>query len=126
MTRTYTVTSKGRALADKIGTTDAQTCSRICRAAKTYERVQESLCNGPHWAGDPNIPMDRYSKMMDRWQARTEKEDKRLETLLARLVGLLGPGYGAVLSGDPRGCVVKVKCPDGRTDDWGREGICVE
>ena len=124
MTRTYTVTS-GAALADKIGTTDAQTCSRICPPQRP-ERVQESLCNGPHWAGDPNIPMDRYSKMMDRWQARTEKEDKRLETLLARLVGLLGPGYGSCAVRRPSRVRGQVKCPDGRTDDWGREGICVE
>jgi hypothetical protein len=28
-------------------------------------------------------------------------------------------------NGDPRGAVVKLSVPSGRTDDWGREGICV-
>ena len=28
-------------------------------------------------------------------------------------------------SGDPRGCTVKLAVPSGRTDDWGRTGICV-
>lgn len=26
---------------------------------------------------------------------------------------------------DPRGAVLKIRVPDGFTDDWGREGICV-
>ena len=34
-------------------------------------------------------------------------------------------GYTAVIGGDPRGCVLKIKVPSGRTNDWSREGICV-
>jgi hypothetical protein len=37
----------------------------------------------------------------------------------------LPEGFTAVISGDPRGCVFKVKVPSGRTNDWGKEGICV-
>jgi len=34
-------------------------------------------------------------------------------------------GALAILGGDPRGCVVKIKVPDGFTNDFGNEGICV-
>lgn len=30
-----------------------------------------------------------------------------------------------IFNGDPRGAVVKLRVPSGKTDDWGREGICV-
>lgn len=30
-----------------------------------------------------------------------------------------------IFGGDPRGCVVKLKLPDGSTNDWGNEGWCV-
>ena len=30
-----------------------------------------------------------------------------------------------VFNGDPRGAVVKLAVPSGRTDDWGRTGVCV-
>lgn len=31
----------------------------------------------------------------------------------------------ATISGDPRGCCVKIQTPDGYTNDMGKEGICV-
>ncbi len=31
----------------------------------------------------------------------------------------------AVFQGDPRGNTLKIAVPDGYTNDWGREGICV-
>lgn len=34
-------------------------------------------------------------------------------------------GCGVVFSGDPRGSTVKLVMPDGHTDDWGQEGLCV-
>lgn len=30
-----------------------------------------------------------------------------------------------IFGGDPRGCVLKLKVPSGKTNDWGHEGICV-
>ena len=43
-----------------------------------------------------------------------------------RMEALLAP-YGVTpdFSGDPRGAVVKLKVPSGRTDDWGQTGLCV-
>ena len=44
----------------------------------------------------------------------------------ARVVKLLAPyGIKPVFSGDPRGAVVKLRVPSGRTNDWGQTGICV-
>lgn len=37
----------------------------------------------------------------------------------------LPEGFKAVMQGDPRGCVLKIQVPSGRTNDWSREGICV-
>jgi len=34
-------------------------------------------------------------------------------------------GLTPVFSGDPRGAVVKLTVPSGRTNDWGQMGICV-
>ena len=43
-----------------------------------------------------------------------------------RVTALCAPhGIKPVFSGDPRGAVVKLKLPSGRTDDWGGTGVCV-
>ena len=42
-------------------------------------------------------------------------------TRLAASLGCMGVKFG----GDPRGCTVKLVMPDGYTNDWGREGVCV-
>ena len=34
-------------------------------------------------------------------------------------------GVVPIFNGDPRGAVLKLSVPSGRTDDWGQEGICV-
>lgn len=34
-------------------------------------------------------------------------------------------GLTPIFSGDPRGAVLKLKVPSGRTNDGGREGVCV-
>ena len=36
-----------------------------------------------------------------------------------------GHGLTPVFNGDPRGAVLKLTVPSGRTNDWGREGVCV-
>ena len=43
-----------------------------------------------------------------------------------RLTALLAPyGVTPVFQGDPRGAVVKLRMPSGRTDDGGQTGLCV-
>lgn len=35
------------------------------------------------------------------------------------------PVFKVITQGDPRGCVLKIAVPSGKTNDWGREGICI-
>lgn len=47
------------------------------------------------------------------------KIQERVEKLCATY------GLKPIFQGDPRGAVLKLKVPSGRTNDWGRTGICV-
>jgi hypothetical protein len=53
----------------------------------------------------------------------TAERNKRLRVVnkLLEVCGDVKPSW----NGDPRGCVVKLAVPDGYTNDWGKEGICV-
>ncbi len=102
-------TNKGRELAIALGMTDygqVQRCSAICRHAATFKRLAETACNRELTPAE-------------------EKKDKRIEEMLSDLIRGLGEGYAPLFQGDPRGATVKIKCPDGRTDDFESTGICV-
>lgn len=97
--------------------------SKLCSQATTYHRIQEDICNGP-----PGVEhMD--PKTIERWQERTAKRDTRQEELiwitLAKINDLVGIEMLPKFGGDPRGATLKLIMPDGRYDDWGKEGICV-
>ena len=48
------------------------------------------------------------------------------ERLQARVEAVCAPyGVQPVFQGDPRGAVLKLQVPSGKTDDWGQVGICV-
>ena len=95
----------------------------LCRHGKTYARVQEAICNGVEWSQyDTN---ESYNRRQARHEAWTEKREAQLEKRIRAIVAGLGAGFGVVMGGDPRGCTVKVTVPSGRTNDWGKEGICV-
>ncbi len=53
------------------------------------------------------------------WGCKYDVVEKRVSAKLARTA------FVPVFSGDPRGAVLKIKVPSGRTDDWGQTGICV-
>lgn len=56
----------------------------------------------------------------------THKEILREENLFAKVIQILAPiDCEPKFSGDPRGATVKIVVPDGYTNDWGKEGICV-
>lgn len=81
---------------------------QFMRYSATSNRLAETICSvdlGP--AGNERIARE------------DEANDARIEALAAKW------GMKAVLSGDPRGCTVKLQVPSGRTNDWGQEGICV-
>ena len=56
---------------------------------------------------------------------KTEKRQAQYERLVRSECEGVEPPMEPVFSGDPRGHTVKLRVPSGRTDDWGREGICV-
>jgi hypothetical protein len=120
------ITNKGRelaeALAPSLGYTRqiARTCSGICRLAATYKRLQENACNGyQDWQGNWD---EAATKRAEKKESRIEEH---IKTLCLELPTIDGKHIEPVFGGDPRGATIKLKMPDGRTDDWGREGICV-
>jgi hypothetical protein len=58
----------------------------------------------------------------------TPKEERTKENLRVKF-GSESKRIGAtgvVLGGDPRGCTVKLTVKSGYTNDWGKEGICLQ
>lgn len=86
----------------------------LMRYGTTLHRLAEELCNG-------------YQDYQGNWDAKrtelAEKKQTRIEAKASEIAEAIGGK--AVFQGDPRGCVLKVIFPDGYTNDWGREGICV-
>jgi len=125
-------TQKGNELARKLRPRDnphlyidVDICSALCRAATSYARIQEDACNGHPINSSPTAPIDYIHKLQGKWEARCDRENDRLEALIKRHAESL-PGVKAVLfGGDPRGCTVTLVMTDGRSDDWGREGLTV-
>ena len=122
------------------------TARKLLRHATTLHRLAEAQCNG-----DWPYNGDRDRPMVNEWQGRPivrEKWDRRYvvcpeceasgvsksamrkgvcpDCRTSQLVKTALPtGYEAIINGDPRGAVLKIKTPSGRTNNWGREGICV-
>lgn len=73
----------------------------LCQYAKQHQTACERECNdgGEHTDGWEKMIVE----LLDKW----------------------GQGLVAVFQSDPRGVTVKVKLPSGKTDDCGKEGICV-
>lgn len=95
----------------------------LLRHGQTHARIQEAICNGVEWMRwDTN---ESFNKRQARHEAWTEKRDAQLEKRIMAICTELGAGFKPVFSGDPRGCTVKIQVPSGRTNDWGKEGICV-
>lgn len=80
-------------------------CQRLLRYGATYQRLMTDACNVPNLG-------ERYLRKVERTKAAIRK---------------LCDSFGctAKLSGDPRGCTVKVTVPDGYANDFDNEGICV-
>jgi len=86
-------------------------CSAICRAAATYKRLAEALCNG---------------ELTPAEERRAERAEERICELCEALPIMRGGGRPSpVFQNDPRGSTVKLRMPDRRADDWGRTGLCV-
>jgi len=99
------------------------TAALLCRHGRTYARIQEAICSGVEWSQyDTNETFNKRQARHEKW---TEKREQQLEKRMREICAGLGAGFVPVFSGDPRGVTVKVQVPSGKTDDWGKEGICV-
>lgn len=121
-----------------------ETARKLLRYATTLHRLAEAQCNGD-WPADNGerkvIFCTRCEggfvrSVFKRAQEHREEEWKDIpkgyhvqicpDCRTAELVRVSLPeGYKAIINGDPRGAVLKITVPSGRTNDCGREGICV-
>jgi hypothetical protein len=100
-----------------------QIAIRLLHYGATYGRIQEFDCNAP----DARYGQDEYNKrMQEAWNREQERLHKKEEKIVERVEKLCAKiGCKAIFQGDPRGNTIKVQMPDGFTNDWGKEGICV-
>jgi len=129
------ITKRGRALAQKLAPSIGvsgdilETCSLIARHAVTYQAIQEGYCNGHPAMSDPRISVEAAGRIWERYEKWLDKRERQLEKRITELVHSLpetdaGP-LGVRFGGDPRGAVVTITSPDGRYDNWGRDGFFV-
>jgi len=85
---------------------------RLMRYAGTYQRIMELHCNDICPYKHETVAGDDVCLKAERIRERINAE---LDVYDCK-------GY---FQGDPHGCCVKIVVPDGYTNDWGREGICV-
>jgi hypothetical protein len=93
-------------------------CEALMRYAGTLQRLEEDYCNIP--MNDAEIAR-REAKMA---RIRGKVHGVCMEIAAADANGKF-LNIAPIFSGDPRGCVLKIRVPDGFSDDFGGEGICV-
>jgi len=95
---------------------------RLLRYAATLQRLAEQECNSGLTPDQEIKQVNIRGHVLDICKDINEAMgiDDRIDPLYKR-----PPCCRPIFSGDPRGCVLKIRVPDGFTDDWGKEGICV-
>jgi hypothetical protein len=78
---------------------------------------EDKACGSRDVEAGPRQPA--YHNKVPRIAVQELRLRRRVETLLKPF------NVVPVFQGDPRGCVVKLKVPSGKTNDWGSVGICV-
>lgn len=115
---------------------EEHTARVLMRHGSTLQRLAEAECNGDDWRDDRGprhklSTLDRAfcgeeepKRLAKHWPNVTCSTCRslRLEQIVAEK---LPKGFGVKTQGDPRGAVLKITVPSGKTNDWGREGICV-
>ena len=96
------------------GRSAAEFARKLMRYGATLGRIAENQCNG-------------YQTWDYKWDEKAATRDEKKEERIQRKVTELCAMFGCkpVFGGDPRGNTLKIVAPDGYTNDWGREGICV-
>lgn len=102
-------TGKGRPREGKTGR--AEMC--LCEHWRSQDGMRGCGC------ADPMNP-DQHHKV-PRIAVKEAQTRRRVERLCSQHTPRLEPVFG----GDPRGAVLKIKVPSGRTNDGGQEGVCV-
>lgn len=119
------ITKKGRELSWKLnpsmGTTRhiEETCSRICRQAKTYDNYLVEKCNG-----DMREQFSNMTEWVEVIEERTEKCVNRIKQLCIDLPTIDGQYTYPVFDYEP-GSPIKLILSDGRYDDFEKTGICI-
>jgi len=96
---------------------------RLLHYGATYGRIQEFDCGSP----DAKYGQDEYNRrMQERWEREQERLHKKEARIVERVEKLCETiGCKPIFQGDPRGNTLKIQVPDGYTNDWGNEGLCV-
>ena len=86
----------------------------LMRYGATLCRLAEEQCNG-------------YQDHQGNWDERATRQSDAKEARIRQRATDVAASIGGrvVFQGDPRGNTLKVIFPDGYTNDWGHEGICV-
>lgn len=112
----------------------------LMRAGASLHRIAELQCSSEA-ADRDRVPCPDTGKVTDRClckdygsgeiegtnghgdvpriNVREAQIERRVEKLCAK------HGLKPVFQGDPRGAVLKIQVPSGRTNDWGQTGVCV-
>ena len=115
-----------------------ETVQKLLRSAQTYQRLAERECNGEDWqtgwglVACPNTgcSMERdycpYCGTVQRAEdhTRVTLSSLRMHRLEQRWAKQLPAGFSLSWSGDPRGAVCRLLCPDGSSNGWG-DGLAV-
>jgi hypothetical protein len=97
---------------------------KLLRYGSTLGRIAMEDCNGAEY---PNgLRPEQYNAIQARWEKWMDKEHAK-ETRVEDHVRQVCAEFGVkpAFSGDPRGCVLKLKMPDGYSNSFGGDGLCV-
>jgi hypothetical protein len=84
----------------------------ICEHWRSQDGQRGCGCTSPTGDADKHHPVTRIAR--------------REQSIRSTVERICAPyGIKPDFQGDPRGAVVKLKVPSGRTNDWGRVGVCV-
>lgn len=90
-------------------------CEALMRYAATLQRLAEDDCNVATDDAGLNKRLDKRDRIREHVQDIIDDLNKGTDML----------GHAAVYSGDPRGAVLKIRVPDGFSNSFAGEGICV-
>jgi hypothetical protein len=107
--------------------------------SRLFQRTPRGILSGAAgWRNDSCITESRTAGFRKRacnghqtpsgdWDERAAMKDERKEKDIENKISMLCDPFDCKprFGGDPRGSTIKIVMPDGYTNDWGGEGICV-